>query len=104
MYAILIPLVISAVLALGIPALTELSTKLVAPPWVKSVVAAGLSGATGTLVTVVYDPGQPVVVYLSAIGVAWLVSMRAYFVGLDYPGKIIAPESGLGPRNPGSQV
>lgn len=92
MYVELVPLLISAVVALVIPSLTELVTKSTAASWLKSLVTAGLSGLTGVLVTVVYDPSQSLPIYLTAIGTAWLISMRAYFAGLVV---VVAPDKGL---------
>lgn len=95
MFVELVPLLVSAVVALVIPSLTELTTKAQAPTWLKSLVTAGLSALTGVLTTVAYDPNVPLAAYGVAVGTAWLVSMRAYFAGLDYPGKVAGPDKGL---------
>lgn len=91
------PVVLAAVLSVFVPGLTELVTKLNAPSWLKSFVAGLLAATAGVLATVAYDPAQPFMLYVAAVGAAWLVAGRAYAVRflVDFLGKL-APGFGFG--------
>lgn len=86
-------LVVSGIVGLLIPWLTELVTHSAARTEVKSLVTAALSALDGALVTVVVDPGADWKAYLAAIFTAWVASMRVYFTGAV---RSLAPGSGLG--------
>ncbi|WP_190824694.1 hypothetical protein [Saccharopolyspora pogona] len=86
-------LVVSGLVGLVIPWLTELVTHSAARTELKSVVTAALSAITGAVSTVAVVPGADWRAYLLAIGTAWVFSMRTYFAGFVRP---IAPSSGIG--------
>lgn len=85
-------LLVSGVVGLLVPWLTELITRSATRVELKSAVTAALSALDGVVVTVVVVPGPDWKAYLLAIGAAWVASMRAYFTGIVRP---IAPNSGI---------
>ena len=93
----LVALLLSGVLGLAVPTLTETITHSKAPTWLKSLLAFALSAAVAAVTTVVVDDHPTVVGYLAAVGTTWLASARAYFAGLVLA---LAPGSGLGAPSP----
>ncbi|GAA2774167.1 hypothetical protein [Saccharopolyspora taberi] len=89
----LIALLVSGVVALVVPSLTESITHSKAPTWLKSTITFALSAAVGAVTTVVVDDHATVLGYLAAILTAWLTSARAYVAGLVLA---IAPNTGVG--------
>lgn len=103
--SISLALMIPAILSLGIPALTELLTKVYAPDWIKSSIVIALSllaGVIGTVPTGALElGGLPAVgTYLLSVFVAWVGAGRAYLAGMANKAVTVAPDSGLGPNLP----
>ncbi|MGW1676046.1 hypothetical protein [Saccharopolyspora sp. NPDC002376] len=90
-------LVVSGLVGLVVPWLTELVTHSTARTELKSAVTAALSALVGAVSTIAVVPGADWRAYLLAIGAAWVASMRTYFAGVVRP---IAPSSGIGAPAP----
>lgn len=86
-------LLVSGVVGLLVPWLTELITHSTARVELKSAVTAALSALVGAVSTIAVVPGADWRAYLLAIGTAWIASMRTYFAGVVRP---VVPNSGIG--------
>lgn len=87
------PLAIPTLLGMVIPLLVNAVTHLrTMPEWLQSIIYAGLSALAAVVPTVTYD--NDLKGYFTALGIAWLVSMRADYTGI--PQKLVAKKPYVG--------
>lgn len=92
-------LVISFVIGILIPLLTELIIHSTAPMWIRSALNFGLSALAGVLVTVIFSDYSTLNDYLLAIASAWVASMRSHYAGLANPVALKTANFGIGAQS-----
>ena len=96
----LAPLVTSLLVSVFIPMAVDFVADSSAPPWVKAILAAALSGAVGALSTVIWDPGQPFGAYVINVAGAFVLAMSSHLAGVSEPVERARPQ-GLFSSAPG---
>lgn len=91
--ATILPLAIPSLLGLVIPILVNGLTQWHAmPDWLQSILYALLSSLAAVIPTVTFD--ATIQDYFIALGIAWMVSMRADYTGI--PQKLVAKREYVG--------
>lgn len=92
-------LVVSGIVGLLIPFITDFLTKSNAPLWMKSTLNLALSSLAAVIVTVSLGDYASLNEYLGAIFVAWTANMRMHYTGATKP--IAAATASFGVDNAG---